>query len=246
MYTIMLLNCSKEAVSSTKKAISNLGLIAKIIICSSCEKASKVILSHEVNCIVSDLCQNALYSISFLKEWQETAGNCRNTIILLPDNEEIVFKAISCVHCCDVFFSRDPNQNIIIIAVFLKRHYILHQQLQPLKPLSKNIILVKTSQGEKKCRLRDILYIEAAKHCCTLHTSKESFTISKPLCRIMECELFSEFKQSHRSFLVNTKRILKIDVNHCPWIIYFENSAKHALVSRSHTALFEEYTLLDS
>jgi len=88
--------------------------------------------------------------------------------------------------------------------------------------------------------LNDILYIErdTVDRKCSIKTLYTNISINKNLCDI-EKELDKEFYMCHRSCIVNTSNISKID-----WkknIIYFKNGSSIDLISRNKRKGLKEY-----
>lgn len=88
----------------------------------------------------------------------------------------------------------------------LDRAFYNIESLKEAQP-SAELITVKTSKGEKKLRLGDILYIRAMADYVRIHTESERLTVHSSL-NSMEDKLSSfGFIRCHRSFLVNLRKI---------------------------------------
>ena len=93
--------------------------------------------------------------------------------------------------------------------------------------------LIQTSQRILSIPLDRILFVESRQKHSIIHLEDLSISLSIPLYRILQ-ELPSEhFLQTHRSFLVNLRKISHIDKHKDPWVVSFTVSDKTAFVSRS-------------
>ena len=93
--------------------------------------------------------------------------------------------------------------------------------------------LIQTSQKILSIPLDRILFIESRQKHSILHLKETNITLSIPLYRILQELPPDRFMQTHRSFLVNFRKISHIDKHKDPWIIFFADSDKTAFVSRS-------------
>lgn len=242
MYTVLHLNCTEDVSTFLKRTIHGLGPHVQILSCHSASIGYGLIQKHTVQCVIADLHQNPEESIQFLQKWQKDSDCCQNVLILIVDKHEDILSAISRLHFCEVIINPVTAEKKQIIRTFLHRHYTLHLRLKSTLELGElnNSLCLKTEQGFEKCHINDVLYIEAAKHKCLLHTRESTFIVSQPLCKLRECAIFDGFLQSHRSFLINPTHIKQVDTTTNTWTISFVGSDKQAFVSRSHKKTFEK------
>ena len=242
MYTILHLNCSKDVINFTTETLQQVGEDIQIFSCRSIDNAKEILQNHTIQCMIADLHKNTENTISFLQEWQSNADGCQNAVIFIAENKEIVLYALQRLHFCESIIDKMSEENKRVIGKFLKQHYALHQQLSCLlqAEVVKNSINLKISQSILNCKLNDILFVEAFKHKCIIHTVHEQLESSLPLCKLRNSLAVRGFKQSHRSFLINPAHIKQIDTTSSPWVIHFYDSEKHAFVSRGFKKSFEE------
>lgn len=93
---------------------------------------------------------------------------------------------------------------------------------------------ITTTKGIYNIPLQEIFFIECSQKKSKLHTSAGILTLPIPLYQLKEIFPPSIFLQTHRSFLVNLKRISRIDKQSDPWTIFFFGSKENAYISRSH------------
>lgn len=93
--------------------------------------------------------------------------------------------------------------------------------------------LIQTPQQILSIPLDRILYIESRQKHSILHLEEDSLSLSLPLYRILQELPSDHFLQTHRSYLVNLRKVSNIDKQKDPWVISFIGSDKTAFVSRT-------------
>jgi len=93
--------------------------------------------------------------------------------------------------------------------------------------------MIQTPQKIFSIPLDRILFIESRQKHSILHLEETYITLSIPLYRILQELPSDRFLQTHRSFLVNLRKISHIDKHKDPWVIFFTDSDKTAFVSRT-------------
>ena len=73
-------------------------------------------------------------------------------------------------------------------------------------------LLVRTLDGEKTIRAKDICYIETSAHTCLIHTPGDCVSIRRSLDELA-ADLNTAFFRCHKSFLVNFVHVVRIDKN---------------------------------
>lgn len=96
------------------------------------------------------------------------------------------------------------------------------------------ICLIHTPKSIISLPLDNILFIESREKHSIIHTKTKSIPLSIPLYRILQSLPEGSFLQTHRSFIVNLKKISYIDKSGDPWLIFFHNTQKNAYISRSY------------
>lgn len=93
---------------------------------------------------------------------------------------------------------------------------------------------ISTAKGIYNIPYHDILFVESIQKKVVIHTSYDMLTLPIPLYRIREVLPESMFLQTHRSFIINLKKISFIDKAKEPWVISFFGTDQSAYVSRSY------------
>ena len=92
---------------------------------------------------------------------------------------------------------------------------------------------INTAKGIYNIPYSDILFVESGQKKSFIHLTNNTICLPLPLYRIREILPESFIIQTHRSFIVNLKKISYIDKTKDPWVISFFGSKKTAFISRS-------------
>ena len=101
-------------------------------------------------------------------------------------------------------------------------------------PLFPVLCRITTAKGIYNIPLHDIFFIECHQKKSFLHTRAGILTLPLPLYQLKEALPSSMFRQTHRSFLVNLKKISHIDKQSDPWTVFFFDTKENAYISRSY------------
>lgn len=121
----------------------------------------------------------------------------------------------------------------------IERHFEKYNELEQKSALTlEQKIAVNTQQGTHFVNKEDIFYIEAAAMYAIIHFENDQLIVSKPLKEFSYLES-NGFFRTHRSFLVNTKKIKKFSSVYGSEVI-LENG-KTVAVSRSSKENFMQF-----
>lgn len=93
---------------------------------------------------------------------------------------------------------------------------------------------ITTAKGIYNIPFQEVLFIECRQKRSILHTRAGILSLSLPLYRLKEVLPNSIFLQTHRSFLVNLRKISHIDKQSDPWTVFFFDTKENAYISRSY------------
>ena len=93
---------------------------------------------------------------------------------------------------------------------------------------------ITTAKGIYNIPFYDVFFVECHQKKSILHTRAGTLTLPLPLYRLKEVLPSSVFLQTHRSFLVNLKKISHIDKQSDPWTVFFFDTKENAYISRSY------------
>lgn len=167
--------------------------------------------------------------IDVSKKIRETDWN--STIILVTAHVELSYEVLKAQIMILDFISKYSNCELNLKQAIKK---------SLTKVGKKNVITFQTAGIQHRIFLDDILFIEKmpVDRKCIIKTTYSSFVVSKNLNEIIN-DVDSRFYQTHRSCIVNTDRISKIDSKEL--IIYFDNSESTNLLSRDKKKGLKQY-----
>lgn len=84
-----------------------------------------------------------------------------------------------------------------------------------LKEKADEVILLDTEEGQSKILLADIYYIESRGHFLRIHSVRGTMQTRGTLSSMEQTLNKKGFIRSHRSYLVNLRRIFRLKENHC-------------------------------
>ncbi|WP_284036454.1 LytTR family DNA-binding domain-containing protein [Neobacillus sp. 114] len=105
------------------------------------------------------------------------------------------------------------------------------QLLESKGTVSKNKLAIKSSNAFFYILIKDILYIEKVGRKTIIHTENMQYETLESLQEIEE-RLPGHFFKTHRSYLVNLRKIVKIESLGETYAAYFENSDEKAFISK--------------
>lgn len=132
---------------------------------------------------------------------------------------------------------------------FIEKPYKKEDVLEVSKRLIKGIKATDTKEETisfelKNCilniRVQDILYIEAQRKNCIVHTKMNLYTIPNMIMkRILEKMRGFDFIQTHKSYIINLKNIDQIQKHEKnSWQVYFKDYTSSAYISNTYKEIF--------
>ncbi len=105
-------------------------------------------------------------------------------------------------------------------------------------PNSKSFITLNNSSDYLRLKTDYVLFFESFGHGSVIHTTDGSFRLPFTLKEIESFTANTSLYRCHRSYIINTENILRIDKTLPAWEIYFYGCDKTALVSRQNKREF--------
>ncbi|RTR36158.1 response regulator transcription factor [Robertmurraya yapensis] len=100
-------------------------------------------------------------------------------------------------------------------------------------PAPKNIskLAIRSNNTYLYILINDILFIEKQGRKTIIHTESEQFETSDPLQNLMD-RLPENFSKTHRSYLVNLRKVAKIEASGETYLAFFYGTDKNAYISK--------------
>lgn len=167
--------------------------------------------------------------IDYAKKIREDEKYEFSCIVFISSFHRYALEAFKSTHCYDFIYK--PYNKIQIENVtnkFLKSPFVKKQK--------KDFLIFSQNGISLKVHLDDIIFIESSGKDCIIHSIKGVYNIKRiTLKKILSMINHDNFKQSHRSFIVNANYIKQIQVKDGVREIYFENYQDTALIGCTYT-----------
>lgn len=75
-----------------------------------------------------------------------------------------------------------------------------------------HVLFVRKNQQIHKVPVETILYLEADGRYCRIHTEEQMYMVRKPMKELLEIMGAVDFQRSHRSYVVNMKKVSSVDL----------------------------------
>jgi two-component system, LytTR family, response regulator len=125
-----------------------------------------------------------------------------------------------------------PIEKVRLFIALEKAKQSIHlQESKEAKSFYKNKLAIKSNQNYLYLSMDDILYIEKEGRKTILHTENDRFETMESL-QDMEERLPGYFYKTHRSYLVNLRKIVKIEASGETYRANFTNPEKIAYISK--------------
>lgn len=99
---------------------------------------------------------------------------------------------------------------------------------------SDSYLILNNSGGFLRIKTESILFFESSGHASVIYTCDGAYPLPFTLKEIESMTEGTNFFRCHRSYIINTENILRIDKTLSAWEVYFYGCEKTALVSRQN------------
>ncbi len=160
-------------------------------------------------------------------------------IIFITTHVYLQLEAFKKIHCYD--FLEKPYKKEELIKIIKRLSKGISSQKQKNK-LERQQVSFEMKDFIIKVYIDEILFVEAQRRNCIIHTKEKSYTIkSMTIKKIIEILPKEYFMRTHRSYIVNLKNIQQVEKDEKnSWTIYFEGYSIPAYVSNSYKSEFSE------
>jgi len=237
IYTILHAFCDYDTICQTRQIITNTYKNCSFITKETLEEAENTSMIRDIAFFIVFLDKKPNDAIRFLLKVQKNKKFQNKTIIILSNRIDYLTTAFLSLKSFEYFLLPFDKENIRKISDLIENRIQIYQKLDLYNRYALNI-----STSDFYCHIpcKEILFIEAINHKCYIHTANKEIPVLLPLYKIKENIPEKGLIQTHRSFLINTENILKIDKNQHPWVVSFSGCSKTAFISRNYKKLLSE------
>lgn len=187
----------------------------------------KLASKEKPNIILVDIQMPGMNGVEAAKKCKEMFPSLQ--VIFTTGSDEYAVEAFS---LSAVDYIVKPIEKVrLYIALEKAKHLLKIQENKSVKAGSKSKLAIKSSNTSVYLFIEDILYIEKEGRKTILHTEKDRYETLESLQEIEE-RLPEYFYKTHRSYLVNLRKIVKIEAFGETYLASFSNLQKTAHISK--------------
>lgn len=236
MYRILILEDDYIQLKTLSNIIRGLSDIYRIYEASNIEEALKISEDEEIDLFYIDINLKNESGLKFALELRKNERYKLTWIIFVTIYKEFMLAAFKKIHCYDYILKPYDIEIIEKTTRLLLSESQIQEQVAVTEMRDK-FIIVNVKNIQVKIFIREIIFVEVFIRTSIIHTINGSFTIDYlSLKKLLEMICDENILQSHRSYLVNTKYINKIEKtkDKTAYKIHFSNTKETALLGQSY------------
>lgn len=234
MYNILVLEDDCIQLKTLSDIIKQSGEIYQVYEATNTAEAIKIAKQEMIDLFYIDINLKNESGLNFALEIRKIERYRLNWIIFVTIYKEYMLSAFKKIHCYDYILKPYNKENIQRITKLLLSESNAQVAATEIK---EKYIIIPIKNIQVKIFVNEIIFVEVFIRTSIIHTINDSFTIDylslKKLNSAMEDK---NILQSHRSYLVNTNYISKIEKTNdkTSYKIYFYNTDKTALLGNNY------------
>ena len=201
----MVLDGNEKTALNLKQTILNHIPDSRVAICTTVEEAKRKAMAGSYQILVLEVMPPDGAGIEFAK-WVRRIPRYENVwIVMAAEPKGFTLESIREVHYFD--YIPKPYMETEVVAALNK---LIELNITGAEP--KDSISIKSGSTEYRVRTSDIVYVEVNQKTTQIHTADSVYAVKRyPLQKILEQLPSSRFMQCHRSYLINTGKIIRIE-----------------------------------
>lgn len=201
------------------------------------EECFKIIEKTDIDLFILDIEIPDMSGIKLAEKIRNISKYELTYIIFITTHVYLQLEAFKNIHCYD--FLEKPYKKEELIKIIKRLSKGISSQKQKNK-LERQQVSFEMKDFIIKVYIDEILFVEAQRRNCIIHTKEKSYTIkSMTIKKIIETLPKEYFMRTHRSYIVNLKNIQQVEKDEKnSWTIYFEGYSIPAYVSNSYKSEF--------
>ncbi len=202
---ILLVSKDRSEIEELKLFLYSLNNSITVLVAMSCEEADQMFNNYRIDLLLLDLLPHDYHSLMLCERIREREGYFYLPIICMVDNEQDMLFAFRNIHCYDCLLRP------------IKRNYY-QVMLEPVvksfenasKPLQR--ISIKKFNEIKVIAFDEISYVEVNNKDINVVNKDKVIEYTNISLKDILNKLDDSFVQVHKSYIVNTKKIVSIDI----------------------------------
>lgn len=234
MYNILVLEDDCIQLKTLSDIIKQSGDMYQVYETTSLYEAAKIIKKERIDLFYIDINLKNESGLKFAQEIRKIDRYKLTWIIFVTIYKEYMLSSFKKIHCYDYILKPYNKENIQRVTKLLLSE---SNELTAATELREKFIIVPIKNIQVKIFVDEIIFVEVFIRTSIIHTINGSFTIDylslKKLNSMIEDK---NVLQSHRSYLVNTQYISKIEKTNdkTSYKIYFCNTDKTAYLGNHY------------
>ncbi len=162
-------------------------------------------------------------------------------IIFVTTSKQHMLSAFKKVHCYDYLIKPYSKEKVLELTKNLLNN--INNKLEA-KPIENEYVTLDSNKISFKIYLKDIYFIEVRIRNIIVHTVDGQYEINRmPLKTIIDKLCDNNYiVQAHRSYVINLKKIKRIEKeSSSSWIVYFEGYKEPAFIGSKYKDKVDEY-----
>lgn len=230
MYTILIIDDDLATKEILEKSLTKLQLKICIITATTILEVTSSIIKSNIDLFVFNIPTNDDSFINTIKSLQINTFYMFHPFVFVSYNTNNLVKYFKECYCMDYIMKPLTEKSFQKTVAFIENFQKLYIQ----KPISQSIksIAVSTTFGYSKIPINQIIFIEYLDRKCSIHTYYDIITTHCSMKKAVDSLDGTSLIQSHRSFIININFIQNIKKCEEPYMVFFYNYDKYALLSR--------------
>lgn len=193
---------------------------------SSGEELIQLVIAQRPEIVLADINMPGMNGVEAVKICKERFPGLQ--VIFTTGHDEFAVEAFN-ISAADYIVKPIERTRLFMALEKAKKLVQLYRNADQKK--NRNKLAIKSNNTFLYLSVDEILYIEKGGRKTILHTANSQFETSESL-QELEGKLPAHFYKTHRSYLVNLKKIIKIESSGETYLSYFTGTEKVAYISK--------------
>ncbi|MGG0719998.1 response regulator [Robertmurraya massiliosenegalensis] len=229
-YKILLVDDNHDSIEIIEYFIRNLPDFEIIGVCIDGEELVEQIILKKPDLVLTDINMPKKNGIDAIKECLSFNHDLK--FIFFTGYDEYALEAF---RLSAVDYLVKPIEKERLYQALDKARDLLRYEREkdnPMRPADTILNLtLKDQKGTRYIPLKDIYFIEKIEKKCLVYTKEEIYETNETISKLLE-RLDDTFFHSHRSYIINLKKISHIMPRNESYIVHFANYSNQAIISK--------------
>ncbi|MEQ2528348.1 LytTR family DNA-binding domain-containing protein [Bacillaceae bacterium CLA-AA-H227] len=192
------------------------------------EELIQLVVKEKPDLALVDISMPDLNGVEASRACKEIHPNLQ--VIFTTGHDDFAVEAFN-LSAVDYIVKPIERTRLFIALEKAKKMIGFQKKIENTTPKSISKLAIRSNNTYLYILINDILFIEKQGRKTVIHTEYEQFETSDPLQNLME-RLPENFFKTHRSYLVNLKKVVKIEASGETYLAFFYGTDKNAYISK--------------